>query len=95
VRASADGLRRLVWSDCKLCKSAIAVKLFAVTTFKYRINPVTNPNPVTRDNNMADRLFTFTPRANVSLQIVGQQRERNQGGMRFVKNVRNIGGRKL
>jgi hypothetical protein len=44
VRIIEDRLRRLVWSDCKLCKSSIVLQLFVVTTTKYPINPITRPN---------------------------------------------------
>jgi hypothetical protein len=40
-------------------------------------------------------MFSFTPRANATLQIVGQECDRNQGGMCFVKNFRNTGGKQI
>jgi hypothetical protein len=45
MKTGADRLKRLVWSDCKLCKAAIVQKLIVVTTCQYPINPITNPNP--------------------------------------------------
>jgi hypothetical protein len=44
LRTSADRLRRLVSSDCKLFESAKVLQLFVVMTCKYPINPIINPN---------------------------------------------------
>jgi hypothetical protein len=46
VKTSGNRLRRLVWSDCKLCKSAVVESLFVVTTCRRLIIPITNPNTV-------------------------------------------------
>jgi hypothetical protein len=50
LKASENRLRRLWWSDCKLCKSGTVLYVIVIATCRRLINPITNPNPVAVTN---------------------------------------------
>jgi hypothetical protein len=54
----ADRLKRLVWSDFKVCKSVTVLQLIVVTTSGLLVNPISNPNPVLVTNTR-DCIFTI------------------------------------